>query len=57
MTFLTTNGTFPNDYEDRAWRLQPCGARSGIDVKMEETTVAKISRAEPMRQAARHHAL
>jgi dipeptide transport system substrate-binding protein len=40
MTFLTTNGTFPNDYEI-AQAIAAMWRQIGIDVKMEETTVAK----------------
>ena len=40
MTFLTTNGTFPNDYE-MAQAIAAMWRQIGVDVKIEETTVAK----------------
>jgi len=40
MTFLTTNGTFSNDYE-MAQAIAAMWRQIGVDVKIEETTVAK----------------
>ena len=40
MTFCTTNGTFPNDYE-MAQAIAAMWRQIGVDVKLEEMTVAK----------------
>jgi peptide/nickel transport system substrate-binding protein len=40
MTFCTTNGTFPNDYEI-AQAIAQMWRQIGVDVKLEEITVAK----------------